>query len=193
MLIFPKKGSAFTRSCAGRILFIYYYCNHIQIQIHIHIQIHNQIHIQIQIHIHNANTCKFCICITRQYKTMQNLHLHFLHYKLYACNKSIYNNNLLRAFMPLNLICSSFAPLAVVAFFPFFCRFFTDFARFLLCCACLCFSVLACVRLWSVVRYCLQVGAIVCNCVQVSTIVCNCVNLYIIIIYILFYGNLTRV
>ena len=133
LLIFPKKGGAFTRSCAGRILFIYYYCNHIQI--------HNQIHIQIQIHIHNANTCKFCICITRQYKNMQNLHLHFLHYKLYACNKSIYNNNLLRAFMPLNLICSSFAPLAIVAFFPFFCRFFADFARFLLCCACVCFCV----------------------------------------------------
>lgn len=52
MLIFPKKGGAFTRLCAGRILFIYYYCNHIQIQIHIHIQIHNQI--QIHNHIHSA-------------------------------------------------------------------------------------------------------------------------------------------
>lgn len=32
--------------------------------------------------------------------------------------------------MPLVLICSSFAPLAVVAFFPFFCRFFADFRPF---------------------------------------------------------------
>lgn len=32
--------------------------------------------------------------------------------------------------MPLILICSSFAPLAVVAFFPFFCRFFADFRPF---------------------------------------------------------------
>lgn len=43
--------------------------------------------------------------------------------------------------MPLILICSSFAPLAVVAFFPFFCRFSLIFARFLLCCACVCFRV----------------------------------------------------
>jgi len=32
--------------------------------------------------------------------------------------------------MPLILICSSFAPLAVVAFFPFFCRFSADFRPF---------------------------------------------------------------
>lgn len=32
--------------------------------------------------------------------------------------------------MLLILICSSFAPLAVVAFFPFFCRFFADFRPF---------------------------------------------------------------
>jgi len=32
--------------------------------------------------------------------------------------------------MPLILICSSFAPLAVVAFFPFFCRFFADSCPF---------------------------------------------------------------
>lgn len=32
--------------------------------------------------------------------------------------------------MPLILICSSFAPLSVVAFFPFFCHFFTDFRLF---------------------------------------------------------------
>lgn len=74
--------------------------------------------------------CKICICIIRQCKTMQNLHLHSLHYKLYTCTKSIYNNNLRRAFMPLILICSSFAPLAVVAVFPFFCRFFADFHPF---------------------------------------------------------------
>lgn len=46
---FSKKGRrvyALTRLCAGRIFFIYYYCNHIQIQIQIHI------HIQIQIHNH---------------------------------------------------------------------------------------------------------------------------------------------
>lgn len=74
--------------------------------------------------------CKICICIIRQCKTMQNLHLHFCSCKLYTCTKSIYNNNLRRAFMPLILICSSFAPLAVVAFFPFFCRFFADFRPF---------------------------------------------------------------
>ena len=42
---FSKKGRrvyALTRLCAGRIFFIYYYCNHIQI--HNQIQIHNHIH-----------------------------------------------------------------------------------------------------------------------------------------------------
>lgn len=91
----------------------------------------NHIHIHIHNHIHSANG-------------LQNLHLHnttmqnyaksaftfFCSCKLYTCTKSIYNNNLRRAFVPLILICSSFAPLAVVAFFPFFCRFSADFRPF---------------------------------------------------------------
>jgi hypothetical protein len=84
----------------------------------------------------SAKLCKTCNCI-------------FCSCKLYSCTKSIYNNNLRRAFMPLILICSLFTLLAVVAFFPFFCRFFADFRVFsaLLCCACFrvfmrCFSCL---------------------------------------------------
>ena len=134
---FSKKGRRVYALMRWAHTLYIYYCNQIQIHIHIHIQIH----IQIQIHnqIHSANGCKICICRIRQCKTMQNLHLHFLHCKLYTCIKSIYNNNLRRAFIPLILICSSFAPLAVVAFFPFFCRFFADFRPF---------SALLCVRVF---------------------------------------------
>ena len=136
---FSKKGRRVYALMRWAHTLYIYYCNQIQIHIHIHIQIHIQI--QIHNHIHSANGCKICNCIIRQCKTLQNLHLHFLHCKLYTCTKYIYNNNLRRALMPLNLICSSFAPLAVVAFSPFFCWFFADFRLFSALCACACFAL----------------------------------------------------
>ena len=62
-----------------------------------------------------------------------------------------------------------------------------------LACGLLCATVCKSVLLCTIVCKSVQLCASQYNCVQVSTIVCNCVNLYIIIIYILFYGNLTRV
>ena len=123
--------------------------------------------------------CKICICITRQYKTMQNLHLHFLHCKLYTCTKYIYNNKLRCKLMSSILICSSFAPLAVVAFFPFFCRFFADFRPFsALLRVCVFSRVFALFFVFMQNNFCIFCICKICNCIIRQCKICNCIIFY---------------